>query len=109
MKTLKGLIATLFVVLFLAACGTQPNAPRSNIITGTATLVLPGHSKPTTVTYDIVDGLAMFEGDIILGKVDSQGSLIQSRNLRYPRCSYRHPSLSLARGSCALHHQQQSQ
>ena len=82
MKTLKGLIATLLVVLILAACGTQPSAPITNeAITGTATLVLPGHSKPTTVTYDIVDGLAMFEGDIILGKVDSQGNLIQSQTL----------------------------
>jgi Astacin (Peptidase family M12A)/Bacterial tandem repeat domain 1 len=81
MKTLKSIIVILLVALILAACGTQPSAPVTEATTGTATLVLPGHSKATTVTYDIVDGQAIFEGDIILGKVDSQGNLVQSQTL----------------------------
>lgn len=38
--------------------------------------MLPGHSKATAVTCDIIDGKAIFEGDIMLGEVDAQGHLL---------------------------------
>jgi hypothetical protein len=41
-------------------------------------LILPGYDKPQKVIYEIVGDEAIFEGDIILGKVDAQGNLIKS-------------------------------
>jgi Astacin (Peptidase family M12A)/Bacterial tandem repeat domain 1 len=76
-RKFQHLLVALLVCLILAACGRQPSTPvaATEVITGSATLVLPGHDKATTVSYDIVDGEAIFEGDIILGKVDAQGKL----------------------------------
>lgn len=42
-----------------------------------AVVTLPGHRTPTEVSYEVRDGLAIFEGDIILGEVDAAGELIQ--------------------------------
>jgi hypothetical protein len=82
-KKIQAVLVALLVCLLLAACGRQPSAPvaHTDATTGTATLVLPGHSKATTVTYDIVDGLAIFEGDIVLGEVDASGNLLGKRDL----------------------------
>ena len=77
----------LFVVslVFLAACQNSP-APINPISESEpllsdnlreAEVTLPGFDEPQTVTYEIVGEDAMFEGDIILGKVDSQGNLIK--------------------------------
>lgn len=38
-----------------------------------AELVLPGESEPTTVQYEVIDGLAIYQGDIILGDADQLG------------------------------------
>jgi hypothetical protein len=83
MKTKRSfyyLLVAVLVSLLLAACGRQPSTPDTftDATTGTATLVLPGHDKATTVSYEIIDGEAIFEGDIILGKVDAQGKLLGS-------------------------------
>jgi hypothetical protein len=47
----------------------QYNPSRPRIIKD-ARLYLPGHRNSTLVKYDIVDGLAIMEGDIILGRAD---------------------------------------
>jgi hypothetical protein len=83
-------------ILTLAACGVQTK-PASNLPSnlGQAVVTLPDHKKPLKVTYEIVDGYAMFEGDINLGKVDENGKLleadiasqgvgIEGRNFRWP-------------------------
>lgn len=58
----------------------------------TATVHLPGHSKPTSVTYEIIDGLALFEGDIILGPVDEEGRLIRPTAIAREGDEYRWPN-----------------
>jgi Astacin (Peptidase family M12A)/Bacterial tandem repeat domain 1 len=99
MKTKRSfycLLVVLLVSLVLAACGRQPSAPASSTdaTTGTATLVLPGHDKATTVTYEIVDGQAIFEEDIILGNVDAQGNLtseLTAQGVAIDKQAYRWP------------------
>lgn len=78
--TFLSLCVTALLAVVLAACGkqTQPEATSelpSNF--GQAEVMLPGFKEPQKVTYEIVDGKAYFEGDIILGKVDAEGKLIQ--------------------------------
>jgi Astacin (Peptidase family M12A) len=88
-------IFTVFI-LTLAACGVQTR-PASTLPSnmGQAVVTLPDHDKPLEVTYEIVDGNAMFEGDINLGRVDENGKLreanlapqgvgIEGRNFRWP-------------------------
>jgi len=41
------------------------------------TVLLPGFEKPGDVVYEAIDGHAIFEGDIILGKVDKKGNLVK--------------------------------
>ena len=45
-----------------------------------ASLVFPGDTQPNTVTYQVVNGQAIYEGDMVLGKVNAQGELIQAGN-----------------------------
>ena len=90
LKTL--VLITIFMVL-LAACGTsRPQLPQeveespeeietaveapSDIKIGTDTVRLPGFSEPTEVSYEIIGDYAIYEGDIILGKVNEDGKLI---------------------------------
>lgn len=78
---LLSLCTTVLLAFVLAACGTQTQpvaALPSNL--GQAEVKLPGFDKPQKVTYEIVEGKAMFEGDIILGNVDSKGNLIKSES-----------------------------
>jgi Astacin (Peptidase family M12A)/Bacterial tandem repeat domain 1 len=89
-------LVALLVCLVLAACGRQPNesVAKTDATTGTATLVLPGHDKATTVTYEIVDGQAIFEEDIILGNVDAQGNLtseLTTQGVAIDKQAYRWP------------------
>jgi len=48
-----------------------PGAPRER---RTAPILFPGARKPVTVTFAVIDGMAVFEGDILLGRVDGLGS-----------------------------------
>jgi hypothetical protein len=84
-NSLKRYLALLFIIATLAACSsnqpigeTQSDLP-SNF--GRATLTLPGFEGPSEVIYEIKDGYAIFEGDIILGEVDEHGHLIQEQGL----------------------------
>ena len=80
----KTLIPTLVVLflLFIPACQQSPalNGSETNLPSNLhkVEINLPGFDEPQTVIYEIVGKYAMFEGDIILGKVDAQGNLIKS-------------------------------
>ena len=34
-------------------------------------VLLPGASEPTTIRYEVIDGLAIYQGDIVLGEADA--------------------------------------
>ena len=94
-NSIRAFVLTAIIMALLAACGTSHQklpqeveelpeeietiveAP-SDIEMGTYTIHLPGFSEPTEVAYQIIDGYAIYEGDIILGQVDEQGKLIQN-------------------------------
>jgi len=40
----------------------------------TAQVRFPGQSAPITVSYEVKDGWAIFEGDVLLGRVDAAGT-----------------------------------
>jgi Astacin (Peptidase family M12A)/Alpha-L-arabinofuranosidase B (ABFB) domain len=84
---LLGLTLTL-----LAGCsnGTQdittstagsalPAATDPKIYTDTA--ILPGGTQPSQVRYQVIHGQAVFQGDILLGRVDAQGKLVKRLGL----------------------------
>lgn len=53
----------------------------------TSLVVLPGESEPAMVTYEVFDGLAIFEGDIVLGEVDgltTEAIAISGSGVRWP-------------------------
>ncbi len=84
MAKLKSLIAILMVlsIVFMVACQNsqapvkEPQTSLGNL--REVEITLPGSSEAQKVTYEIVGDYAIFEGDIILGEVDSKGNLIQS-------------------------------
>jgi Alpha-L-arabinofuranosidase B (ABFB) domain/Astacin (Peptidase family M12A) len=53
----------------------QPNNIDGTIYTDTT--VFPGNTKPSQVRYRVVDGQAIFQGDLILGEVNAQGKLLR--------------------------------
>jgi hypothetical protein len=73
----------VFLIILLPACQQSP-VPADEAATELSgnwretELILPGYDKPQKVIYEIVGDEAIFEGDIILGKVDAQGNLIKS-------------------------------
>jgi hypothetical protein len=80
----KRCLALLCVIATLAACSSnQPMEVSSGLPSnfGRATVTLPGLEGPSEVVYEIIDGYAIFEGDIILGEVDENGDLIQKQEL----------------------------
>jgi hypothetical protein len=81
----KRCLALLFIIATLAACSSnQPTGATQEALPSNfrkATVTLPGFEGSSEVIYEIVDGYAMFEGDIILGEVDEHGHLIQKQDL----------------------------
>jgi Astacin (Peptidase family M12A)/FG-GAP-like repeat len=77
------LLSILSLVL-LSACQQSPNSNESqkNLPSNfrEIEMILPGFDRSQKVTYEIVNGFALFQGDIILGKVDAQGNLIKRSN-----------------------------
>ena len=73
----------MLVILALASCTRQtlPASVEQVEVMGSATVLLPDHKEPKLVEYEVIGDLAIFEGDIILGNVDSSGKLIQNENL----------------------------
>ena len=57
------------VSLLLAACATPDSSvpPISSSTAHTASIILPGQTETTRVTYKVENGLAVMDGDIILG------------------------------------------
>jgi Astacin (Peptidase family M12A)/Repeat of unknown function (DUF346) len=87
MKTFVQLFKLGILVVFIltfAACGVQTKPEANSVLPDKfrqAEVTLPGFDKPQKVTYEIVEDYAIFEGDIILGKVDAEGTLIKSESL----------------------------
>jgi hypothetical protein len=96
MSKVRNPFALIVIIMLLAACGVNPILPEQESETGSkfykATLVLPGQEEPTEVSYKIIDGLAIMEGDIILGdaaeiargEIESQGLATNSVYYRWP-------------------------
>lgn len=85
-NSVRRYLALLFIIATLAACSsnkptqeTQSDLPDNF---GRAIVTLPGSEEPSEVVYEIIDGYAIFEGDIILGEVDKNGNLIQEQGLQ---------------------------
>ncbi len=85
-------IGAIGLAYMLAACGQQaaplPNQAASNVHQGW--FFLPGQTEKKLLKYEIVDGLAIFEGDIILGPASDtqilqpQGVGIKGQDFRWP-------------------------
>jgi Astacin (Peptidase family M12A) len=72
----KHWLVLLLLGIILAACTTDiPQPSNASSETRQQTMLLPGHSEPTLVTYEVIDGLAIFEGDIVLGEVSDTGTI----------------------------------
>jgi hypothetical protein len=76
------LIVIISLILILSACQQSPSLsePEAGLPRGwhEAEVLLPGFDKAQKVVYEVIGNEAIFEGDIILGKVDAQGNLIKS-------------------------------
>jgi hypothetical protein len=70
------IVGLLIGLLMLASCSLTPS-PQATVDSETnrATLLLPGYDTPFEVSYEVVGGQAIFEGDIVLGTVDAKGEL----------------------------------
>jgi hypothetical protein len=80
MKTTTTTLAFLFTtsLLLFTACQIAPR-PESSETIGKGLFEFPGSSEPVELTYQIIDGNAIWQGDIILGKAsDLQGLSAQS-------------------------------
>lgn len=86
----------------IAACGSSPVPTRAEPVAGqtgpvyTGTFVLPGHARPQAVRYEVVNGFAVMEGDIVLGKTGVLGKATPGAGLEaqaniLPEESYRWP------------------
>ncbi len=82
-NSLKTLVLVTIIMTLLAACGTshqrlpeEKGTAFSNNLRETE-IILPGFNEVQKVTYEIVGDEAIFQGDIILGKVDAEGNLIK--------------------------------
>ena len=110
-NSLKTLVLVTIIMTLLAACGTshqrlpeEKGTAFSNNLRETE-IILPGFNEVQKVTYEIVGDEAIFQGDIILGKVDAEGMLIKDEldtkgivtdtgclTLWYWNCHYRWPA-----------------
>lgn len=77
-------IFALATALLLSSCSNPVNqleVPQANSGLYTETLILPGHDSPTEVTYEVKNGLAIIEGDIILGEVNALTGSLESQGV----------------------------
>ena len=92
-------VTSLALVLLLAACASEPKddadapasaeayAPGATGELRQSEVVLPGETTPTRITYEVIDGLAIFQGDIVLGPADelaNQAIAISGADPRWP-------------------------
>ena len=68
--------------------GTETYAPGQPAEVRHATVIMPGESQPTTIKYEVIDGLAIYQGDIVLGVAPDgpqpQAIVNSSRDTRWP-------------------------
>jgi hypothetical protein len=91
MKAIKTIFLLITSLLVFTACQTAPQ-PEPTGTSGVSKRIfyLPGFAEPVELSYEIVDGYAIWQGDIILGKVengqviDSQAIGIEGREFRWP-------------------------
>ena len=84
----------MVITLSLAACNLDEPTKAEVLKDGdfiTQTLILPFHDHATEVTYQVVDGLAIFEGDIVLGKAAQLNEGIESQGVARGGSRYRWP------------------
>lgn len=90
LRILAATLALLAVALFAAACGgsgppsqggspadgegTESFAPGRTGEVRQITTVLPGENEPSTITVEVFGGVAVYQGDIVLGDVDLLGT-----------------------------------
>lgn len=80
---MKYVVLTILATVLLAGCGAQPSPPTTEFATGGAEEYGPGRDgevrtvtlpdpdgDPVTFSYEIIDDLAIFEGDMILGSAE---------------------------------------
>ncbi len=75
----------------LAGCGAAgPSSPARDVRSfGSTSLVLPGASRPEIVHYEVVDGIAVMEGDIVLGPEHELASAYGAPlSARYPNAHH---------------------
>ena len=89
---LSSWIMIVMALLFLGACARTPEPAQATTrqTTQKAMFYLPGFAEPVELTYEIVDGYAIWQGDVILGQIadgkvlQSQGIGIEGRDFRWP-------------------------
>ncbi len=55
----------------------------------------PWSAEEVTVTVEVIDGLAIFEGDMILGEVDAGGNIISRQSIAREDSDYRWPDATM--------------
>jgi Astacin (Peptidase family M12A)/FG-GAP-like repeat len=75
--------ATLALSVLMTGCSTNPySPPQQSSVTlesmgiKTASVALPNTTGPSLVRYEVINGKAIFQGDIVLGDVDVSGKII---------------------------------
>ena len=68
--------------------GVETYAPDQPAEVRQATVVMPGETQPTPITYEVINGLAIYQGDIVLGVApdgsQTQAVVNRSRDTRWP-------------------------
>jgi hypothetical protein len=79
------------MLVLVTACQTTPRPnPTGSSTIGKRVFQLPGFAEPVELSYEIIDGYAIWQGDVILGKVengqviDVQGIGIEGLEFRWP-------------------------
>ena len=102
-KQIKRLLSAALLLLAIVSCsqstlprqetgagGAEQYAPGTSGELRTASIVLPGETEPATVTFEVIDGLAIYQGDIVLGEVKPAGGLdpqaisVSGSDVRWP-------------------------
>ncbi len=82
------------LAVFASGCGSVPDVGDPSSFTGferygagrsgeirMSAVLFPGDSAPTVVEYEVLDGLAIYEGDIVLGRVGDLDEMVEPQAL----------------------------
>ena len=75
-KSYFSYIILLFVGFFILSACTQSGAPQGDEVREAPAVFFPEYEEPVAVNYEAKEGLAIYQDDIKLGYVDSDGNLI---------------------------------